>query len=122
MEETMVVLTLLPFGLAVVATLALALGVHLNLVLSWLASINVVTFFTYGYDKSIAGSKRTRVPETALLLLALAGGTIGALLGMGAFHHKTSKTSFRLKFGIVLVVQIALLVAFFVWVRPALQG
>ncbi len=46
-----------------------------------------------------------RVPERALLLLALAGGSPAALLGMRLFHHKTSKESFKVKFWFVILVQ-----------------
>jgi len=113
--------TLLPLGLAFAAAIALALGLNLDALLSWLISINVVTFGAYGYDKSIAGSKRTRVPERALLLLALAGGTIGAWLGMTVFHHKTAKTEFKLKFWLIVLVQIALIVAYIFWLKPLLQ-
>lgn len=37
---------------------------------SWLAAVTVITFLTYGYDKLIAGTSATRVPEKVLLTLA----------------------------------------------------
>lgn len=58
---------------------------------SWLLAITGITFLAYGYDKLIAGTGATRVPEKALLTLAFAGGTVGAIAGMRLFHHKTSK-------------------------------
>ncbi|MBE7531458.1 MAG: DUF1294 domain-containing protein [Chloroflexi bacterium] len=82
---------------------------------AWLISITIVTFFTYGYDKLIAGSARLRVPENTLLALAFVGGTVGALAGMALFHHKTSKRSFQLKLVIVLLVQVTLLVLYIVY-------
>ena len=118
----MIVYTLVPVGLAIAAAIALALGLRLDALVSWLISINVVTLLTYGYDKWIAGSNRTRVPERVLLLLALIGGTIGALLGMYLFHHKTAKASFQRKFWLVVVVQIALVALYFAWLKPWLQG
>jgi uncharacterized membrane protein YsdA (DUF1294 family) len=84
----------------------------------WLIAISVVTFLTFGYDKAIAGSTQTRVPETVLLLLALVGGTPGALLGMWLFRHKTAKQSFRTRLWLVIAAQIALITAYYGWLRP----
>jgi uncharacterized membrane protein YsdA (DUF1294 family) len=121
-EEIMILYTLVPVGLAIAAAIALGLGLHLDALVSWLIGINVVTFLTYGYDKRIAGSHRTRVPEKVLLLLAFIGGTIGALLGMYLFHHKTAKASFQHKFWLVVLAQIAVAVLYFVWLKPWLQA
>lgn len=86
--------------------------------MAWLISITVVTMLAYRYDKSIAGSERLRVPERVLLLLALAGGTIGAIAGMYFIgeHHKTGKSSFMLPFFGILAVQ-AVLVGIYFWLR-----
>ena len=61
----------------------------LHIVLIYLAVINVVTFFMYGVDKWKAKKSKWRIRETALLGLAVLGGSIGAWLGMKAWHHKT---------------------------------
>lgn len=64
------------------------------LVLLWFG-INVVSFATFGWDKMCAENNRRRVPEAQLLLLALFGGALGALLGQQVFRHKTKKQPFR---------------------------
>jgi uncharacterized membrane protein YsdA (DUF1294 family) len=107
------------FGLVAFAlTMALALAVWQLLVLdglmAWLLAVNLVTLLGYGYDKLIAGSHRTRVPERVLLVLALAGGTPGAFLGMRVFRHKTSKGSFRFKVCLAVLVQ-AVVIAVYYW-------
>ena len=63
---------------------------------AWLLAINAVTLGLYRYDKLIAGSRHTRVPELLLLLLALLGGSPAAYLAMYGFkaRHKTQKGSF----------------------------
>jgi uncharacterized membrane protein YsdA (DUF1294 family) len=109
--------TLIPLGLAAGCAVALALGLHLNALLSWGVSSTLVTFVTFGYDKIIAGTDRTRVPENVLLLTAFTGGTLGALAGMLVFHHKTSKRRFQARFWLVVVVQLALLATYAVWGR-----
>lgn len=99
-------------GLALVLTIALWL-IGLDIVIAWLIAITGITFLTYGYDKSIAGTEATRVPEKALLALALVGGTLGARAGMSVFRHKTAKESFQFKFVVVVIVQVVLLVVYF---------
>jgi uncharacterized membrane protein YsdA (DUF1294 family) len=99
-------------GLALILTVALWL-LGADVVVAWLIAITGITFLTYGYDKAVASSKATRVPEKALLALALVGGTLGAWAGMSAFHHKTAKESFRFKFVLVIIIQVVLLVVYF---------
>lgn len=88
-----------------------------DFVLSWLIAITLVAFLTYGYDKAIAGSGRTRVPERVLLALTFAGGTIGAFVGRALFRHKTVKVSFRTKLLLVVGIQAILLLVYIVWVE-----
>ena len=81
----------------------------LGLIACWVLAMTVVTFLTFGYDKSMAGTKKPRVPENVLLALTFFGGTIGAVAGASVFRHKTRKSSFRTRFIFVVGVQ-ALLV------------
>ena len=101
------------FGLAIaIATAIWWANPTLGALWCWLLPITSVTFLTYGYDKSVAGSERTRVPEKVLLALAIAGGTAGALGGMLIFRHKTAKGKFRLKLWLVVVGQAAAIAAY----------
>jgi uncharacterized membrane protein YsdA (DUF1294 family) len=61
--------------------------------------------------RSVAGRRRVR--EADLLVLALAGGSPGLALAMVAFHHKTRKASFLLRFALVLAAQAGLVVWWF---------
>lgn len=56
--------------------------------------INLAAFIFYGADKRKAVRGDWRIPEKTLLLLALAGGGIGAFLGMQIFRHKTKHMQF----------------------------
>ena len=102
--------------------LAAAIGWYfsLDVVLSWLIAITLVAFLTYGYDKAIAGSDRTRVPEKVLLALTFMGGTIGAFVGRALFRHKTVKVSFRVQLWLVVAFQVFLVFVYIVWVEPKL--
>ncbi len=71
--------------------------------------INIITFLVFGYDKWQAKNNKKRVSEFHLLLLTAIGGTIGGLLGMNFFKHKTNKFSFILSFYTIMILQIVLL-------------
>ena len=80
-----------------------------HIVLIYLAVINVVTFFVYGIDKWKAKKSKWRIRETALLGLAVLGGSIGAWLGMKVWHHKTLHKKFKYGVPAIIIVQFALI-------------
>ena len=73
--------------------------------------INVITFLTYGIDKRKAKHDKWRIPEATLLLLAVLGGSIGAWLGMKAWHHKTMHLKF--KYGVPAIFSLEMAVALY---------
>lgn len=107
----LVFLSVVPFIAALVlALLVNALLPSLGLAWSWIIGVSIVSFLTYGYDKSIAGRNVTRVPEAVLHLLTAAGGTIGSFAGMQIFRHKTQKKSFQLVFWAIVAIQIVVII------------
>ena len=81
-----------------------------TVLLVWLAVINLLTFIVYGADKRRARKGKWRVPEKTLFLLPLLGGSIGALLGMRVFRHKTKHWYFVWGIPAILLAQIVLAV------------
>ena len=81
----------------------------------YLAAVNLVTFTAYGVDKAKARRGAWRVPEKTLFLLPLLGGSLGALLGMLTFRHKTKHWYFVWGIPLILLAQMAL--AVWVYVR-----
>ncbi len=71
-----------------------------------MAVINVITFAVFGIDKLKAVKNRWRVQEKILFFLALLGGSLGAIIGMYSFRHKTKKIAFRIGIPVILIVQI----------------
>ena len=74
-------------------------------VILYLGFINIATFLAYGLDKQKARQNRWRIPEKVLLGLAVAGGSVGALVGMWSFHHKTRKMKFKIGVPFIFLLQ-----------------
>ena len=77
--------------------------------LYYLIAINIVTFLVYGIDKWKAKHNSWRISEATLLILAVIGGSIGALLGMKVWHHKTQHNKFKYGLPLILIIQIILI-------------
>jgi len=75
------------------------------------AVASAVCFIAYARDKSAARQGRRRTPERTLLLLGLAGGWPGGLAAQQLLRHKSSKTSFLLKFWLTVLVHLAIVAA-----------
>lgn len=82
----------------------------MEIFLIYIFVISIVTFFVYGADKNKARKGQWRIPENVLIALAAIGGSIGALIGMRYFHHKTKKPKFYVGVPAILVVQVILLI------------
>jgi uncharacterized membrane protein YsdA (DUF1294 family) len=63
----------------------------------------------FGLDKWKARRSKWRIRETSLLGLAVLGGSIGAMLGMKVWHHKTMHKKFKYGLPLILLIQIALI-------------
>ncbi len=114
--------SVIAFSLVIAAAVVMRMAAPtLDVVACWLFAITAVTVLAYGYDKAIAGSGAIRVPEAVLLLLTLAGGTLGALAAMRYFRHKTAKAEFQAKLWLALAVQAAVIIGY-VWVKTTLQS
>ena len=74
----------------------------------YLLAVNLLLFGLMGVDKYKAKHDRWRVRESTLFVCAVIGGSVGGILGMRMFHHKTLHTAFRLGFPAVLAVQLLL--------------
>ena len=75
--------------------------------------ISFITFIIFGVDKKRARRHEWRISEKVLFALAIIGGSIGAIISMIAFHHKTKKWYFRIGMPVILAVQIAVVWALF---------
>lgn len=74
----------------------------------YLIIINIIAFLTMFIDKRKAKYGKWRIKEHTLFILALIGGSVGAIIGMYTFRHKTKKAMFFIGFPVILIVEVLL--------------
>ena len=79
------------------------------IVIGYLLCMNVIGFVIMGMDKKKAKRHAYRIPEKTLFAVAIFGGSVGGILGMYHFRHKTKHASFVIGFPFVAIVQILLI-------------
>jgi uncharacterized membrane protein YsdA (DUF1294 family) len=75
--------------------------------------INFIAFILVSYDKRLAIKNKQRISEKVLLTWVALGGTMGSSIAMLIFRHKTSKTTYLLKFSGILGIQILIIFGLF---------
>lgn len=86
----------------------------MDIFLTYLTIVNAVGFAFMLVDKRRARQRRWRIPESTLILIAILGGSIGSLLGMYAFRHKTKHIKFTVGIPVILAIQLALAASIFI--------
>ncbi len=76
--------------------------------LIYLLITNIIGFCIMGIDKKRAIRGAYRISEASLFMVALIGGSIGSILGMYHFHHKTRHWYFKIGMPAILILQIVL--------------
>ncbi len=79
-----------------------------SLIIVYLLTINLVSFIVMGIDKKKAQKRAWRIPESTLFVLAIIGGSIGSVIGMQLFRHKTRHWYFVYGMPAILILQILL--------------
>lgn len=69
--------------------------------------VNIVEYALFGLDKKRAIRRKWRVPEALLLFVAFMGGSLGGILAMVTFRHKTKKLKFKLGMPLLLILNLA---------------
>ncbi|MBY3116555.1 DUF1294 domain-containing protein [Rhizobium laguerreae] len=72
-------------------------------------ALNLLVFWIYFFDKQASCHGRRRISERTLLLLALVGGSLGALAAQQLLRHKTRKEPFRSILAAILILHGALI-------------
>lgn len=87
-----------------------------KILLVYILCVSIIAFAAYGIDKRKAEKNKWRIPESVLIMLAVLGGSIGALAGMLVFHHKTKKAKFVVGISAILLIQIAAVIILLTYV------
>lgn len=85
----------------------------IKFIVTYLLTINFIGFIIMLIDKQRAVHKEWRIPEKTLIGISIIGGSIGMLLGMSVFRHKTKHVKFKFGVPFILFIQIALIILYF---------
>lgn len=94
-----------------------------KIILIYIVIINLIGFLSMWLDKKKAIKHQYRISEKTLFLLAVLGGSIGSILGMKKFHHKTKHWYFKYGMPLILIIQ-CILIGFlykYLWELGALE-
>lgn len=76
----------------------------IRFIISYIVMLNIIAFILYGIDKKRAIKDQWRISESKLMIIAFIGGSLGALLGMIVFHHKTKHYKFKILIPLFLMI------------------
>ena len=83
------------------------------MIMIYLIIMNIAAFVMYGIDKRKAVKGSWRISESALLTAAALGGSLGSLLAMELFRHKTKHIKFTVGVRVFLIIHAVLLVLYY---------
>ena len=72
--------------------------------------MNIIGYAIMGVDKAKAKKHAWRIPEATLFSVAILGGSIGCILGMFHFRHKTKHWYFVVGMPLIFFIQLAIAV------------
>lgn len=75
----------------------------------YLLIVNLAGLIQMRIDKRRAIRQQQRISEMRLFLIAVIGGSVGSLIGMYLFRHKTKHLRFVLGIPLILLLQLALI-------------
>ncbi|MBQ3251647.1 MAG: DUF1294 domain-containing protein [Oscillospiraceae bacterium] len=78
----------------------------MKLLITYLILINALGICFMLADKIKARKNRWRIPEATLIGIALFGGSLGVIIGMRLFRHKTLHPKFSIGVPLVFALQL----------------
>lgn len=87
------------------------------IIIGYLLIVNVIGFILMFVDKKRAQNNQWRIKEATLFLTAAIGGSIGSMLGMKVFRHKTKHLSFLIGMPAIFIIQVGLVIGYFLYLN-----
>jgi uncharacterized membrane protein YsdA (DUF1294 family) len=81
----------------------------IDIIKYYLLLLNIIGFALMGIDKERAKKRKWRIKEKNLFLVAFIGGSIGSILGMQFFRHKTKQMKFTIGMPLILVLHVSII-------------
>lgn len=81
-----------------------------TLLIIYFGVMTIVGYASMGIDKAKAKKRAWRIPEATLFSIAILGGSIGSILGMFHFRHKTKHWYFVVGMPLIFFIQLAIAV------------
>ena len=75
----------------------------------YLIFINIMGLLSMYLDKYFSKNNMYRISEKSLFFIAILGGSIGSIIGMYQFRHKTKHKQFTMGLPIILFIQLIIL-------------
>ncbi|NLM34770.1 MAG: DUF1294 domain-containing protein [Clostridiales bacterium] len=76
---------------------------------AYLIIINIIALIIMYKDKKYAQKHKWRIKESTMFLIALLFGSLGVLLGMKAFRHKTKHWKFLVFIPLIFILQVIII-------------
>lgn len=76
------------------------------IIMGVLIIMNLLGYISMWADKRRAIKGKYRISEKALFIIAISGGSLGSILGMNQFRHKTKHWYFKYGMPLIFVIQI----------------
>jgi uncharacterized membrane protein YsdA (DUF1294 family) len=84
------------------------------IIIGYIVIVNIYGFAIMGIDKKRAIRGAWRIPERSLFLTAIIGGSIGTIIGMHHFRHKTKHWYFKYGMPAILLIQVIVVIVLLV--------
>nr|WP_302600160.1 DUF1294 domain-containing protein [uncultured Cellulosilyticum sp.] len=81
-----------------------------KIIIIYLILVNIIAYISMWSDKKRAINHKYRISEKTLFTIAIIGGSLGSILGMKKFHHKTKHWYFKYGMPLILIIQIIIIV------------
>ena len=82
------------------------MGIRMDKWLIYIILINLIGLLIMKIDKNRARQRKWRISESTIWLISIIGGSLGTLIGMFLFRHKTKHLSFRIGLPLLIMIQV----------------